>query len=71
MPLNLSDEFERHAAECRDMAPLAYDPAYKAALTRLAENLEQRGEWLERDEWHKSHHPTTHQRTHPGNWAHV
>jgi hypothetical protein len=51
----VSEEFERHAAECRDMAQRAYDPAYRTALTRLANNLEWRAERLEHNAWLRSH----------------
>lgn len=50
---NVSGEFERHAAECRDMARTAYDPACKAAFARLADALDRRAETLDETLWLK------------------
>jgi len=47
----VSEAFERHAAECRNLALAAYDPLYKSALNRLADNLEARGDGLEHRDW--------------------
>jgi len=60
----VAEEFERHALECREMAGQAYDPAYKAALMWLAENLQTRGDWLEQGKWFTSGTPCWN-RTHP------
>jgi hypothetical protein len=51
--LNVSGEFERHAAECRDMARTAHDPACKAAFAWLADALERRAETLDETVWLK------------------
>ena len=57
--LHLSEEFERHAAECRDMAMSAYEPAFRAALVRLAHRLELRAQDYEHAEL-RSHLPAVH-----------
>jgi hypothetical protein len=49
----VSQELERHAAECREMAMSAYDPAYRAALTKLATSLETRSHVIDEAEWLK------------------
>jgi len=54
--LYVSEEFERHAAQCRDLAMSAYEPAYRAALIRLAHRLELRAQAFERADL-RSHLP--------------
>jgi hypothetical protein len=51
--LNVSVEFERHAADCRDMALEAYDPVCKVAFARLAATLDRRAEALDETVWLK------------------
>ena len=51
--LNLPGEFERHAADCRDMAQAAYDPACKIAFARLAAALDRHAEALDEAVWLK------------------
>jgi len=71
MSISISEEFVRHAAECRSMADLAYDPTCKSAFSRLAETLEQRGDWLEHGEWRQHHALAARDsfpRSHPAHW---
>jgi hypothetical protein len=49
----VSAEFERHTAECRDMAQTVYEPTCKAAFARLADVLERRAEALDKPGWLK------------------
>ena len=62
--LQFSEEFERHAAQCRDMAMSAYEPAYRAALVRLAHRLQLRAQDFERAEL-RSHLPPVYSRSRP------
>lgn len=49
----VSEEFERHAAECREMAMSACDPVYRSALMWAAYSLETRARNIDQADWLK------------------
>ena len=70
MPLYPSEEFLKHAAECKLMAKFAHGSEDKAAWTRMAERWQRCTELFESQALTASHHPSTQHRPRPFKWAH-
>jgi hypothetical protein len=62
MPINPSEEFLKHAAECKRMARFAHGSKDKAAWTRMAERWQQCAEWFDSQTLMVNHYPPTQHR---------
>ena len=67
MPINLSEEFLKHALECKLMAKFATGSENKTAWTRMAERWQRCAELFESQALTASHQAT---QRHPLRWAH-
>ena len=70
MPIDPTEEFLKHAAECKRMARYAHGSEDKAAWARLAERWQRCAEWFKGETLAITRHSTTHHRRTIHNWAH-
>jgi hypothetical protein len=71
MPMDPSQEFLKHATECKRLARIAHSHEDKAAWIRMAERWQRCAEWFDGQTLAAIHHPPTHYRNRPfSRWVH-
>ena len=67
--MHLPDEFQKHAADCMQMAKFSRDPESKAMWNRMAERWRRCAETYEGQSLAARYHSPKHHRHSPPGWA--